>query len=102
MRATLDLEDGTTFRGEGVSALDDVGTRALVRRIRTRRAGGCALGAAEPDELQRLALSEPLLAGQTLAAEVRTPVPYRFGPGPRVVVLDLGCKRSLLRRPASG
>ena len=85
---------------EGVPALDDVDTRALVRRIRTEGAMRCALGSAEPAELQRLALSEPPLAGQTLAAEAGTPVPYRFGSGPRVVVLDLGCKRSILRRLA--
>ncbi|HJS70251.1 MAG TPA: glutamine-hydrolyzing carbamoyl-phosphate synthase small subunit [Gaiellaceae bacterium] len=85
---------------EGVPALDDVDTRALVRRIRTEGAMRCALGTAEPDELRRLALSEPSLAGQTLAAEAGTPVPFRFGSGPRVVVLDLGCKRSILRRLA--
>jgi carbamoyl-phosphate synthase small subunit len=85
---------------EGVPALDDVDTRALVRRIRTEGAMRCALGSAEPAELQRLALSEPPLTGQTLAAEAGTPVPYRIGSGPRVVVLDLGCKRSILRRVA--
>jgi carbamoyl-phosphate synthase small subunit len=86
---------------EGVPALDDVDTRALVRRIRTEGAMRCALGTAEPVELQRLALSEPPLAGQTLAAEAGTPVPFVFGSGPRVVVLDLGCKRSILRRLAA-
>jgi carbamoyl-phosphate synthase small subunit len=86
---------------EGVPALDDVDTRALVRRIRTEGAMRCALGTAEPAELERLALFEPPLAGQTLAAEAGTPVPYRFGSGPRVVVLDLGCKRSIVRRLAA-
>jgi carbamoyl-phosphate synthase small subunit len=80
---------------EGVPALDDVDTRAVVRRIRTEGAMRCAIGTAEPDELQRLDLSEPPLAGQTLAAEVGTPVPYCFGSGPRVVVPTLGCKRSI-------
>jgi carbamoylphosphate synthase small subunit len=79
----------------GVPALDDVDTRAVVRRIRTGGAMRCALGSAEPDELQRLALSEPPLAGQSLAAEVGTPGPNRFGSGLRVVVPSLGCKRPL-------
>jgi carbamoylphosphate synthase small subunit len=78
---------------EGVPTLDDVDTRAVVRRIRTEGAMRCALDTAEPDELQRLAFPEPPLAGQTLAAEVGTPVPYRFGSGLRVVVPNLGCKR---------
>ena len=68
---------------EGVPALDDIDTRALVRRIRTEGAMRCALGTAVPEELQRLALSEPPLAGQTLVAEAGTPVPYRIGSGPR-------------------
>jgi carbamoyl-phosphate synthase small subunit len=83
---------------EGVPALDDADTRAVVRRIRTEGALRCALGTAEPDELQRLALTELPLAGQTLAAEVGTPVPNRIGSGPRVVVPNLGCKRSIRRR----
>ncbi|MGH3041013.1 MAG: carbamoyl phosphate synthase small subunit, partial [Gaiellaceae bacterium] len=85
---------------EGVPALDDVDTRALVRRIRCEGAMRCALGTAEPAELHRLALAERPLAGQALAAEVGTTVPYRIGAGPTVVVLDLGCKRSIVRRLA--
>jgi carbamoyl-phosphate synthase small subunit len=85
---------------QAVPALDDVDTRALVRRIRTEGAMRCALGTAAPDELHRLALAEPPLARQALALEAGTTVPYRVGAGPRVAVLDLGCKRSILARLA--
>jgi len=83
---------------QGVPALDDVDTRALVRRVRTEGAMRCALGAAPPEELHRLALAEPPLSAQTLAVAAGTDDAYRIGEGPRVVVLDLGCKRSILRR----
>jgi carbamoyl-phosphate synthase small subunit len=85
---------------DGIPALDDVDTRALVRRVRTEGAMRCALGAAAPDELHALALAEPPLAGQALAVEAGTTTAYRVGSGPRVVVLDLGCKRSIVRRLA--
>lgn len=83
---------------DGVPALDDVDTRALVRRIRTEGAMRCALGAAAPEELHVLALAELPLAGQALAVEAGTTTAYRAGSGPRVVVVDLGCKRSIVRR----
>jgi carbamoyl-phosphate synthase small subunit len=83
---------------QGVPALDDVDTRALVRRVRTEGAMRCALGAAPPEELHGLALAEPPLSAQALAAATGTDDAYRVGEGPRVVVLDLGCKRSILRR----
>ena len=86
------------LEAQGVPALDDVDTRSLVRRIRTEGAMRCALGVGDPDELHRLALAEPPLAGQALAVEAGTTAAYRVGAGPRVVVLDLGCKRSILRR----
>lgn len=82
----------------GTSALEEVDTRALVRRVREEGAMRCALGAAPLDELHRLALAEPPLLGRPLALEAGTAVPYVVGAGPRVVVLDLGCKRSIVRR----
>ena len=83
-----------------IPALDEVDTRALVRRVREQGAMRCALGAAPVEELHRLALAEPPLAGRPLALEAGTAVPYAVGAGPRVVVLDLGCKRSIVRRLA--
>jgi len=91
-----------------VVAVDDVDTRALVRRIREDGAMRCAIGQAAPDVLHARALAqphidyerglaEPELASPPLALEACTPEPFFVGSGPRVAVLDLGCKRSIVR-----
>jgi carbamoyl-phosphate synthase small subunit len=93
----------------GVVALEDVDTRALVRRLREDGAQRCALGTAPPEELHARALAqphldwprmqeEPELASPPPALEACTAEPYSVGAGPRVAVLDLGCKRSIVRR----
>jgi carbamoyl-phosphate synthase small subunit len=93
----------------GVVALEDVDTRALVRRIREDGAMRCALGQASPEELHARALAqphidydrglaEPELASPPLALDACTREAFAVGAGPRVVVLDLGCKRSIVRR----
>ncbi len=69
----------------------------------------CALGEADPNELlaraQRephidyeRALAEPELAAPPLALLAGTKEPYTVGAGPRVAVIDFGCKRSIIRR----
>ena len=45
-------------------------------------------------------LSEPELASPPPALEACVGEPFAVGSGPRVVVLDLGCKRSIVRRLA--
>ena len=93
----------------GVVALEEVDTRALVRRLREDGAMRCALGTAPPEELHARALAqphldwprmlaEPELASPPPALETCVAEPYTVGSGPRVVVLDLGCKRSIVRR----
>ena len=93
----------------GVVALEEVDTRALVRRLRVDGAQRCALGAASPEELHARALAqphldwtrmqqEPELASHPPALETCAQEPYSVGSGPRVVLLDLGCKRSIVRR----
>jgi carbamoyl-phosphate synthase small subunit len=95
--------------GRGVPALEDVDTRALVRRIRDGGAMRCALGDPPAGELQALALAEPFLEYERGLAEpqmmapppayeVCVQEPYRVGAGPRVVVVDFGCKRSIVTR----
>jgi len=94
----------------GVVALEDVDTRALVRRLREDGAMRCALGEAPPEELHARSLAEPHLDWERGVAEgllapppaleACTPEQYSFGAGPRVVVLDLGCKRSIVSRLA--
>jgi carbamoyl-phosphate synthase small subunit len=86
--------------GQGVVALEDVDTRALVRRIRDGGVLRCALGEAPPEDLHARALAEPPIDGRPLDRAVGTPEPYRLGAGPRVTVVDLGCKRSIPQRLA--
>jgi carbamoyl-phosphate synthase small subunit len=89
------------LRDQGVVALDEVDTRALVRRIREHGVVRCALGEASVDELHARALAEPPIDGRPLRRAVGTTEPYRIGSGPRVLVVDLGCKRSIPQRLAA-
>jgi carbamoyl-phosphate synthase small subunit len=89
------------LREQGVVALEEVDTRALVRRIRDEGVLRCALGEAEPDELLARALAEPPIDGRPLPRQVGTAEPYRLGSGPRVTLVDLGTKRSIPRRLAT-
>ena len=86
---------------QGVVALEDVDTRALVRRIRDQGVLRCALGEAPVEELHARALAEPPIDGRPLDRRVGTRVPYRLGSGPPVTLLDLGCKRSIPERLAA-
>jgi carbamoyl-phosphate synthase small subunit len=89
------------LREQGVVALEEVDTRALVRRIRDGGVLRCALGEAPVDELYERALAEPPIDGRPLDRAVGTTEPYGHGAGPRVTVLDLGCKRSIPERLAA-
>jgi carbamoyl-phosphate synthase small subunit len=89
------------LREQGVVALSDVDTRALVRRIRDQGVLRCALGEAPVEELHARALAEPPIDGRPLDRRVGTRTPYRLGSGPRVTLLDLGCKRSIPERLAA-
>ena len=92
-----------------VVALEDVDTRALVRRLREDGAMRCALGTAPAEELHARALAhphldwprmlaDPALASSPPALDACVTEPFALGSGPRVVVLDLGSKRSIVRR----
>src|SRR3954471_24777305 len=85
---------------QGVVAIDEVATRALVRRIRADGAVRCAVGDAPVDELHARPLPEPPIDGRPLDRRVGTDEPYTVGAGPRLVLVDLGCKRSIPRRLA--
>ena len=93
----------------GVVALEEVDTRALVRRLRENGAMRCALGTAPPDDLHARSLAEPHLDWPRMLAEpeLASPPPalqacvaepFAVGAGPRVVLLDFGSKRSIVRR----
>jgi carbamoyl-phosphate synthase small subunit len=86
---------------QGVVGLEEVDTRALVRRIRDGGVLRCALGEADPDELLARALAEPPIDGRRLDVDVGVAEPYSVGTGPRLTLLDFGTKRSIPRRLAA-
>jgi len=88
------------LREQGVVAIDDVDTRALVRRIRADGVLRCAVGDAPVEELHARALAQPPIDGRPLDRRVGTREPFFVGAGPRIALLDLGCKRSIPRRLA--
>jgi carbamoyl-phosphate synthase small subunit len=89
------------LRSQDVVAIADVDTRALVRRIREDGVLRCAVGDAPPEELHALALAQPPIDGRPLDRRVGVTEPIFVGAGPRVALLDLGCKRSIPRRLAA-
>jgi carbamoyl-phosphate synthase small subunit len=88
------------LREQGVVAIEDVDTRALVRRIRADGVLRCAVGDASLEELHALALAQPPIDGRPLDRHTWTDEPYFVGSGPRLALVDLGCKRSIPRRLA--
>jgi carbamoyl-phosphate synthase small subunit len=88
------------LREREVVALSGLDTRSLVRKIRDGGVLRCALGEAPVEELRARALAEPSIDGRPLERRVGTEQPFSFGAGPRVVVVDLGAKRSIPRRLA--
>src|SRR3954466_7997167 len=94
-------ELGAWLREQGVVALTGLDTRTLVRRIRDGGVLRCALGDAPVEELHRRALAEPFIDGRQLDRQVGVQEPRIMGAGPRVVVVDLGSKRSIPRRLAA-
>jgi len=89
------------LRDKGVVALTGVDTRTLVRRIRDGGVLRCALGEGPVEELRARALAEPFIDGRPLDRQPGATEPYTVGSGPRVVVVDLGSKRSIPRRLAA-
>jgi carbamoyl-phosphate synthase small subunit len=83
-----------------VVAHADDDTRTHVRRIRADGVLRCAVGEAPDDELHARALAEPPIDGRPLDRQPGTREPFTVGAGPRLVLLDLGCKRSIPRRLA--
>src|SRR5262249_27232926 len=93
------------LRDRGVVALTGVDTRTLVRKIRDGGVLRCALGDAPVEELHARALAEPFIDGRPLDRQGGAPAPPSLGGRPpvgrRVVVVDLGSKRSIPRRLAA-
>jgi carbamoyl-phosphate synthase small subunit len=91
--------------GRGVPGITGVDTRALVRHIReagAMRGGIFGGGMGEAEARERIA-AEPSMVGRDLAREVTPAEPQVFAPadgaggGPRIIALDTGIKRSIVR-----
>jgi carbamoyl-phosphate synthase small subunit len=89
------------LRKRGVVAIADVDTRSLVRRIREDGVLRCAVGEAPVQELHARALAQPLIDGRPLDRRVGVTAPVFVGSGPRIALVDLGCKRSIPQRLAA-
>lgn len=101
-RATASLD--TYLRDAGVPGIAGIDTRALTRHLRTQ---GVVMGTLTSDESAEEALrrlrAEPDYDAQDHVARVSTPAVYdvaEAGPGPHIVVVDLGVKHSILRHLA--
>ena len=86
----------------GIPGISGVDTRALVRHIREAGAmrGGIFPAAMPQDEARERVLAEPSMVGRDLAREVTVSEPVIFeggNGGPRIVALDTGIKRSIVR-----
>jgi carbamoyl-phosphate synthase small subunit len=85
----------------GIPGIAEVDTRALVRHIRSEGAmRGGIFGAEVPEaEARERVLVEPSMVGRDLARDVTTPTPrvHEGSGGPRIVALDTGIKRSIIR-----
>jgi carbamoyl-phosphate synthase small subunit len=109
MREAVDTDDApgaeqgwlSWLRANGVPGITGVDTRALVRHIRTAGAmrGGIFPASMAGGEAMERVQAEPSMVGRDLAREVgvRAPETHGDGDGPRIVALDTGIKRSIVR-----
>jgi carbamoyl-phosphate synthase small subunit len=89
------------LRANGIPAISGVDTRALVRHIRSEgamRGGIFPASTGEAEAMDRVR-AEPTMVGRDLAREVtvREPETHGDGDGPRIIALDTGIKRSIVR-----
>ncbi len=114
-RASASLPEYLTR--QGVMGIEGIDTRALTRHLRLHGAmrGYISTDVSDPEALVAAARALPSMEGQGLADRVTCDGPYRFdgekpvpvtladgvyawpGPGPRVVVYDMGIKWNILR-----
>jgi carbamoyl-phosphate synthase small subunit len=110
MRAAVDRDDApvaeqgwlTWLTSQGIPAVSDVDTRALVRHIRDRGAmrGGVFPAPTPQAEARALIEQEPDMAGRDLVRDVTPSERIVLGEqndGPRIAVIDTGVKRSIVR-----
>lgn len=118
MRAAVDRDDAPSaeqgwlrwLTANGVPAITDLDTRALVRHIRD---AGAMLGGVFParigeSQARALIAAEPPMSGRDLAREVTPPAPVEVsgavaegaGEVVKIAMIDTGVKRSILRQLA--
>jgi carbamoyl-phosphate synthase small subunit len=89
------------LRSNGVPAIAGLDTRSLVRHIRSAGAmrGGIFPAAMPEADAMDLVQAEPSMVGRDLAREVTLSEPRVYGEGGslRIVALDTGIKRSIVR-----
>jgi carbamoyl-phosphate synthase small subunit len=114
MRAAVDYDDAPIAKQgwlswlteQGIPAITDVDTRALVRHIRDEGAmrGGVFPAGVSEAEARALIEAEPSMVGRDLAREVMPPAPVPLdgagaaGDRVRIAMIDTGVKRSILRQ----
>jgi carbamoyl-phosphate synthase small subunit len=101
-RLTADISIQDYFEQEGLVAIHDVDTRAMVQHIRQRGAMNCIISSETDDvaELQKMLAATPSMAGLELSSHVTTKVPYFIGEENskyRIAVMDFGVKKNILR-----
>jgi carbamoyl-phosphate synthase small subunit len=108
MRAAVDRQDAagaedgwlSWLEKNGVPAITELDTRALVRHIRERGAmrGGVFPASVKELEARALIEQEPPMTGRDLVKEVTVSegVVLNGGSGPRIALLDTGVKRSIV------
>jgi carbamoyl-phosphate synthase small subunit len=101
-RQQADFSIQDYFEKEGLVAISDVDTRAIVRHIRDKGAMNCIISSEISDEadLKKQLAAVPSMDGLELASRVSTLEPYTMGEPDakfRIAVLDFGTKRNILR-----
>lgn len=99
-RATQSLED--YFKNDGVVAISDVDTRAIVRYIRDKGAMNCIISSETTDieQLKAQLAKVPKMEGLELSSKVATTKTFEMGDihAPhKVAVIDFGTKSNILR-----
>jgi carbamoyl-phosphate synthase small subunit len=109
MREAMNGEDAPGAEGGwldwlrdcGVPGISGVDTRALVRHIRDAGAmrGGIFFAATPVSQARERVDAEPSMVGRDLAraVTVERPTTVGDGSGPRIIALDTGIKRSIIR-----
>lgn len=87
---------------EGIVAISDVDTRAIVRHIRSKGAMNAIISSetTDIDDLKKRLAEVPSMEGLELSSKVSTKEPYTYGDENaefRVAVLDLGTKKHILQ-----